>query len=287
MKRFLMRPVTMSPRVLLAIFALQAPAALAQSDEYSAPPMVPVDEPQQPADVPPAEQPPAQPQQFQYAEPGTYANAPVDPAAPAPQQQPQKPAAKGAFAGTVLESTRSKHFLALASGGVGVTRASPGLALDVRAEADLGKFALLAGYTGFGSGNFANTASGGQSFLGHFMGLGGWAIFSREAITWRLLAGLDVINTPQANAVGFAVGTNVRAMVNEHFGVDSAIFVTPLPYRQFEFRAALVLRWWSIFEAHLGWRYQALEASQAGNVVTLFTTAPSINGPMAALGLTF
>ena len=97
----------------------------------------------------------------------------------------------------------------------------------------------------------------------------------------------NVINTPQAAAVGFAFGSNVRAMLNDHFGIDSAVFVTPLPYRQFEFRAALVLRWWSIFEAQLGWRFQALEASQAGNVVTLFSTAPSINGPMAAVGLTF
>jgi hypothetical protein len=276
----------MSPRVLLAVFALQAPAALAQSDDYTPPPMVPVDEP---ADAPAqaAQPPPAEPQQFQYAQPGTYSNAPVDPNAPA-QPQPQQPApaakpgTKTTFAGSFMESTRKKHFLALASGSIGVTRLSPGLTVDVRAEADIGKFALLAGYTGFGSGD-VNT----NGFLGHFMGLGGWAIFSREEITWRLLAGVDVINTPEAAAVGFAVGTNVRAMLNDHFGLDSAIFVTPLPYRQFEFRAALVLRWWSIFEAQVGWRFQALEASQAGNVVTLFSTAPSINGPMAALGLTF
>lgn len=278
----------MSPRVLLAVFALQASAALAQSDEYSPPPMVPVDEPQAPADVPPqGDQPPPapDPQQFQYAQPGTYSNAAVDPNAPA-QPQPSAPAAKPGtkttFAGSFMESTRKKHFLALASGSIGVTRLSPGLTVDVRAEADIGKFALMAGYTGFGSADVNTTG-----FLGHFMGLGGWAIFSREEITWRVLAGVDVINTPQAAAVGFAFGSNVRAMLNDHFGIDSAVFVTPLPYRQFEFRAALVLRWWSIFEAQLGWRFQALEASQAGNVVTLFSTAPSINGPMAAVGLTF
>lgn len=281
----------MSPRVLLAVFALQASAALAQSDDYSAPPMVPVDEPQAPADVPPppdqlppadAQQPPTpEPQQFQYAQPGTYSNAAADPNAPQ-QAAPQSPAKKTAFGGTFLESTRSKHFLALVSGSIGVTRYSPGLTLDVRAEADIGKFALLAGYTGFGYGD-VNT----YGFLGHFMGLGGFAIFSRDEITWRVLAGVDVINTPEVAAVGFAVGTNVRAMLNDHFGFDSAIFVTPLPYRQFEFRASLVVRWWSIFEAQIGWRFQALEASQTGNIVSLFSTAPSINGPMVAVGLTF
>lgn len=261
------RLMAMAPRILLAILALHAGAALAQTDDFTAPPMVPADEGEQPQ--------PEQPQQFQYAEPGTYANE-VDPEA---QQQPP-PGATKRFEGSILESQRSKHVLALASGSLGITRASPGVTLDVRAEADIGKFVLLAGYTGFGDPDY-------QTFIGHFMGLGGWAIFSREEITWRVLGGLDVINLPEVNAVGFAVGTNVRAMFTPSFGIDSAVFLTPLPFRQFEFRVALVARFWSIFEAHAGWRYQALDATVGGTLGDLFTTAPSINGPMVGLGLAF
>ena len=36
-----------------------------------------------------------------------------------------------------------------------------------------------------------------------------------------------------------------------------------------------------------GWRYQALDATLGGTFGDLFTRAPSINGPMAGLGLTF
>jgi len=273
----------MSSRVLLAVIALQSFAALAQ--DMTPPPMVPVDEPeQQPVDEqpppPPDPQQPAQQQQFQYAEPGTYANAPVDANAQQQPQNPKQPQPQTTFAGSFMESTRRKHFLALASGALGVTRASPGIALDVRAEADIGKIALLAGYTGFGDANYTG-------FTGHFMGMAGWDIFAREEFTWRVLAGLDVINTPDVAAVGFVFGSNIRAMFAENFGIDSAVFMTPVPFRQFEFRIALVLRWWNIFEAHLGWRYQAIEASQVGNLGTLFSTAPSINGPMVGIGLTF
>ncbi len=283
MNRLHLRPGAMSSRVLLAVIALQSLGAFAQ--DVTPPPMVPVDEPEQQATdeqppPPPDQQPP---QQFQYAEPGTYSNAEVDPNAQTQQQQPQnpnQPQPKKTFAGTFMESTREKHFLALASGAIGVTRASPGLALDVRAEADIGKIALLAGYTGFGDANYT-------SFTGHFIGMAGWDIFAREEFTWRVLAGIDVINTPDVAAVGFVFGSNIRAMFAENFGIDSAVLMTPVPFRQFEFRIAVVLRWWSIFEAHLGWRYQALEASQFGNLGTLFNSAPSINGPMIGVGLTF
>jgi len=278
----------MSSRVLLAVIALQSFGAFAQ--DVTPPPMVPVDEPeQQPVDEQPPpppdpqtqQQPAQQQQQFQYAEPGTYSNAQADPNAQQQQpQNPNQPQQKKTFAGSFMESTREKHFLALASGAIGVTRASPGMALDVRAEADIGKIALFAGYTGFGDANYT-------SFTGHFMGMAGWDIFAREEFTWRVLAGIDVINRPDVAAVGFVFGSNIRAMFAENFGIDSAVFMTPVPFRQFEFRIAVVLRWWSIFEAHLGWRYQALEASQFGNLGTLFNSAPSINGPMVGIGLTF
>jgi hypothetical protein len=266
----------MSSRVLLAVIALQGLSAFAQ--DMTPPPMVPVDEPEQQTTE--EQPPPADQQQFQYAEPGTYSNAPADPNAQQPQQNPSQPQGTTTFAGSFMESTREKHLLALASGAIGVTRASPGIALDVRAEADIGKIALFAGYSGFGDSQYT-------SFIGHFMGMAGWDIFAREEITWRVLAGIDVINTPGVAAVGFVFGSNIRAMFAPNFGIDSAVFMTPVPFRQFEFRIALVLRWWNIFEAHLGWRYQAIEASQVGSLFTLFSTAPSINGPMVGLGLTF
>ncbi len=256
----------------IALLLLTAPAASAQ-ESYSPPPMVPVDE--APADEQPWGDPNAQPAYPEQPPPEhpQYTNPPIDGAGA------QQPEGDTTFAGTGLASTRSKHFLALASVGFGLF--APGLHLNARAEADIGKLALLASYTGFGSDVWGTT-----DMVGHFMGMGGWSIFSREDITLRVLGGVDVIDTGAMVAVGPVFGSTVRAMFGG-IGLDVAAFFTPFPFRQLEVRAAFVVRWWSIFEAHLGWRYQAIDPTQGNTLGALFTSSPTINGPVIGLGLTF
>ncbi|PZR11084.1 MAG: hypothetical protein DI536_18260 [Archangium gephyra] len=309
MKTLFSRRSAMSPRVLAAAIATLSAVALAQSDDYSAPPMVPVDapvdqpppapppqqpqqqsdDPQQqleeqshqpvqplPADyVPPQQQYPQQPQQYpqQYQQP-QYQQAPPQ------QRRNQRPEPEPVFEGTILESRRTKHFLGLATANIGLFTAPPGFTFNLRAEADIGKIPLLVGYTAFIPDATYNS-------INHFTAMTGWSIFSTDPITWRALGGVDVIDFDGTVALGAVFGTTFRSMFARSVGVDLAAMFTPLPFRQLELRAAIVFQFGRVFELQLGWRYQAIDATQSGNLATLFDIAPAVNGPSAAIGLTF
>ncbi len=299
MKPRSLRLVAMSSRVLAAVLATLSVVAFAQSEEYSPPPMVPVDPPaeatpDQPPLVPQSGQPvqpiPADPQQQQpdqqqpqYPQQPQYQPYPQQQQYGQPQpQRPAKPAKEPVFAGTPFESTRSKHFLAMASASPAVFAEQLGsFALNVRAEADIGRIPLFVGYTGF----FPITLPRGES-ISHFTAMTGWSFFSSDEVTWRALTGVDVINDGGLVGTGVVFGSTFRAMANS-VGFDAAVMFTPFPFRQLELRAAFVVQFWRVFELQLGWRYQAIDATQGGDLGTLFNIAPAANGPAIGLGLTF
>lgn len=181
-----------------------------------------------------------------------------------------------------MTSTRTKHFVGLLSGSFGVTSDTAGLVGNARAEIDIARIGLLFSYSDF--------ISSLQSFntiqVSQFNIMGGYSLFSSDELTWRVLAGLDIMIRQGSAAFGPVVGTNLRSMFGRTIGIDGAFMVTLLPFRQFEVRAALVIAW-SIFEIHLGWRLQVIDATQSGTLATLFTNSPGINGPVVGLGLTF
>jgi hypothetical protein len=149
---------------------------------------------------------------------------------------------------------------------------------NVRAEADISRIGLLFGYS-----NFISTTTAIQ--VHQFNLMGGYAFFSSDELTLRALAGVDIMDRDGTVAVGPVLGTTLRSMWHR-IGIDAAFMITLVPFRQLEARAAFVIQW-SIFEAHLGWRLQVVDATMSGNLGTLFTSSPGINGPVAGIGLTF
>jgi hypothetical protein len=146
-------------------------------------------------------------------------------------------------------------------------------------EVDIWRIGLLASYT-----NFLSLVTDIQ--VHQFNIMAGFALFSTDALTWRLMAGLDMMIRNSSMSFGPVVGTNLRTLWARFFGIDTALMATLFPYRQIEFRASFVLRLW-ILELHLGWRLQVIDATLSGNLVTLFTSSPGITGPVASVGLTF
>ena len=168
--------------------------------------------------------------------------------------------------------------MALLSGGFGLTSGSGGLMGNARAEIDITRIGILLGYN-----YFLAAPTGIEVHQLNFMG--GFALFSSDLLTWRVLGGLDIMLRGGQTALGLVVGTNLRSMWGR-VGLDAAFMTTLFPFRQFELRAAFVFSW-SIFEAHLGWRVQVIDATTSGTFATLFSTSPGINGPVAGIGLTF
>jgi hypothetical protein len=181
-----------------------------------------------------------------------------------------------------MGSTRTKHFVGLLSGSFGVTDATAGAVGNLRAEIDIGRIGLLLGYTNF----FSSVPFGFGAIQVHQVNaLAGYSFFSSDELTLRVLGGVDVMVRDGVTAVGPAVGSTLRSMWGR-IGLDAAFIMTLAPFRQFELRAAFVIAW-SIFEAHLGWRLQVVDATQSGTLATLFSSSPGINGPVAGIGLTF
>lgn len=226
----------------------------------------------------------SQPQQYppgQYP-PGQYPNQqyPNQQQQPYYQQRPQpqqNPAQTKKQATTFMDSTKTKHFVGLLSGSLGVVDTAAGVVGSARAEFDISRFGFLAGYNAF-----LSTSTNIQ--IHQFNLMAGWAFFTSDELTLRALAGADIMTRDTVTAFGPMFGVNVRSMFGR-IGVDGAVFFTAFPYRQIEARAAFVVNW-SIFEVHLGWRIQVIDATQSGNIGTLFTTAPGINGPVVGIGIT-
>ena len=176
-----------------------------------------------------------------------------------------------------MYSSRTKHFLGLLSGAFGIAGDTGGLVANVRAEIDITRIGLLLGYS-----NFYSSTTGIQ--VHQFNLMGGYSFFSSDELTWRLLGGLDIMMREDTTALGPVIGTTLRSMWSR-IGIDAAFMVTLFPFRQLELRAAFVIQW-SVFEAHLGWRLQVVDATQGGNFGTLFSVSPGINGPVAGIGIT-
>jgi hypothetical protein len=193
-----------------------------------------------------------------------------------PQPQQRQPAQEAQEQG-FFTSTRTKHFVGLLTGALGVTNNSAGLVGNARVEFDISRFGFLLGYS-----NFYSLFSDIQ--IHQFNLMAGFAFFSSDQVTLRALAGVDIMSRNGITGTGPIFGANLRSMFGR-VGVDAAFMFTVFPFRQLEGRAAFVVRW-SIFEAHFGWRVQIIDATQSGTLGTLFTTAPGINGPMIGIGFT-
>ncbi len=299
-------------RPLAAVLAalISAPA-FAQSDEPSPPPMVPVEEPP-PADgaqpAPWPGQPEASPEQQQQQQfeqlppyqPGQqhqrYSNTPLEdiqvegqhqetqpppdhqhPRTPRRASPPQAERSRG-----WMESTRSKHVLGLLSGSLGLSDTTAGAVGNARLEVDIARVSLLGSYSLFAA---TVPGFGGSLQVSQVNVMGGYAFFSSDMLTFRALAGVDVMTREGQTAVGPIVGSTLRSMWGR-VGLDGAFMLTLLPYRQLEARATFVVQWWSVFEAQLGWRVQVVDATATGDLGTLFTNSPTISGPVVAVGLT-
>lgn len=306
----------------LALAALISSSAFAQADEPSLPPMVPVEEPAQPgvqpAPWPGQPQQPQQPyapqqpsapeqqqpqQQFEQLppyQPGQqnlrYSNAPVEDIQvegqhatkePAPDYQhphaPRRSSPPETEQSGAMTSTRTKHFLGLLSGAVGISDNTAGAVGNLRVELDIARISLLGSYSIF---NASLPTFFAFIQVHQVNAMAGYAVFSSDMLTFRLLGGVDIMTRDGVTAVGPIIGTNLRSMWGT-FGLDGAFMVTMFPFRQLEARAAIVVRWWSVFEAHLGWRVQVIDATTSGDLGTLFTSSPTVTGPVAGIGLTF
>ena len=161
-----------------------------------------------------------------------------------------------------------------------MTDSTLGALVNARVEIDAWRIGILLGYT-----DFVSLASGIQ--VHQFNIMAGFALLSSDQVTWRLLAGLDMMVRSSSLAFGPVLGTNLRSMWGgRHFGLDAAFMATLFPFRQIELRAAFVFAF-SIIELHLGWRLQVIDATQSGTLATLLTSSPGITGPVASAGLSF
>ncbi len=167
--------------------------------------------------------------------------------------------------------------MGLLSGSVGLTADVAGFVGGARAEIDISRVGLLINYS-----NFLTTAFT-LSQVHQFSALGGWGLVSTETLRLRVLAGVDVMSNDGVVGVGPILGGNLRLSFGR-LGLDAAAFFTPLPFRQLEVRAGLVVSW-AIFEFHLGWRFQVVDATVDGSIARLFERSPAINGPSAGIGL--
>ncbi len=270
----LTRQQAMFFRLLAVMVAALSAPAFSQSDEPTPPPMVPFDQPPGDANAPIQPAPyQGQPQYPQYQQP--YQQQPY--------QQQQQPAQRPPQAPTettntdAMYSSRTKHFVGLLSGAFGIASDTGGLVANVRAEIDITRIGLLLGYS-----NFLSTTTGIQ--VHQFNLMGGYAFFSSDELTLRALGGLDIMIREGSTALGPVIGTTLRSMWSR-IGIDAAFMVTLFPFRSLELRAAFVIQW-SVFEAHLGWRLQVVDATSGGNLGTLFSVSPGINGPVAGIGIT-
>jgi hypothetical protein len=202
---------------------------------------------------------------------------PYNPNQQQPQRTQRRPPQTQQQGEGFMSSTRSKHFLALASGSLGVTEASPGLVGSARVEFDITRLGFLLGYS-----NFWSVSTGIQ--VHQFNAMAGFSFFSTDQITWRALLGVDVMARDGIVGTGPVIGTNLRSMWGR-VGVDGAVLATLFPFRQLEARAAFVVNW-GVLEAHIGWRLQIIDATQSGTIGTLFTSSPAVNGPVVGIGLT-
>lgn len=307
------RQRAMPCRPLAAVLAalISAPA-FAQADEPSPPPMVPAEEPPPAEGAQPAPwtgqpeaqpEPEQQPQQFQQLppyQPGQqsqrYSNAPLEdlqvegqheekPPPPA-SQHPRTPRRAAPprveRSGGWMESTRSRHVLGLLSGSLGLADTTAGAVGNARLEVDIARVSLLGSYSLFAA---TIPGLGGSLQVSQVNVMGGYAFFSSDLLTFRALAGVDIMTREGQTAVGPIVGSTLRSMWGR-VGLDGAFMLTLLPYRQLEARATFVVQWWRVFEAHLGWRVQVVDATASGDLGTLFTSSPTISGPVVAVGLT-
>ena len=296
MNSFQLRQRAMRFPVLVAVLALSS-VAWAQTEDLTAPPMVPADQPVAPP-YPTSPQQPAQPQYPNQQYPNQqypnqqYPNQQYPnqqyPNQQYPNQQQQRPQQprqvqpENELSTGPMISSRTKHFVGLLSGSLGVGDTGAGVVGNARAEIDIAKIGLLFSYSNFVStvNAFSNTIQ-----VHQFNVMAGYSFFSTDLLTLRALGGLDIMTRDGVTGVGPVLGSTLRSMWGS-IGVDAAFMMTLFPFRQFELRAAFVIAW-SIFEAHLGWRVQVIDATQSGTLATLLSTSPGINGPVIGIGLTF
>ena len=273
----------MPSRLLLLASVALSSVALAQNEEFTPPPMLSADQPvEQPPVAPNPQQPQYQPypqqqypqQQYPQQQYPQQQQQPYYQQRPQPQQNPAQQTRK---ATTFMESTKTKHFVGLLSGSVGLMNSAAGVVGSARGEFDISRFGFLAAYNAF-----LSTSTNIQ--VHQFNLMAGWAFFTSDELTLRALAGVDIMTRDTLTAAGPMFGVNVCSMFGR-VGIDGAVLLTVFPFRQLEARAAFVVGW-SIFELHLGWRLQIIDATQSGTIETLFTTAPGINGPVVGIGIT-
>ena len=173
------------------------------------------------------------------------------------------------------------HVKVLLDGSVGLLTDAIGFTGGVRAEFDINRFAIFGAYNRFITSDL-------NSEVNQFSIMGGYSLMANRIGRFRVLGGLDLISSPSVVALGPVVGLNTRLGLG-FLGFDGAAFLTFYPYRQLEFRAAAVFRFW-VLELHAGWRYQVMDAVQpadGGSFGTTFLAAPVVNGPYLAVGLAF
>ncbi len=304
-------------RMLAAALAFSSSLVLAQTSDFSSPPLVPVDQPVQ--TVPAAPAPPVAPQpELREQDHAPVAPLPVDGAAqqqyqqpsyqqppqyqdpryqqqpqyqdPRYQQQPQYQDPRYQYQDPRYPQQRSYvprqrrdenpgvHFGAMLIGSAGLFDGAQGYTAGVRGELDINRIAVNLTYNRFYSPTFVS------GDVNEFTAMVGYSVLSGHAGRLRLLGGLDVVGTP--DALGFApvVGVNTR-LGSGLFGVEGSATLTPFPFRALDLHAAVVLRF-GIFEVAGGWRYQVIDTTADGSFFTSFLAAPAVNGPWLGIGIT-
>jgi hypothetical protein len=302
-------------RLIAAALVFSSSLAFAQSEDFSSPPLVPVDQPVQQVPVQPAptlreqdhaavaplpgdgaqqpspyQQAPQQPQyqdpqyqqQPQYQQDPRYQQQPPYQQDPRYQQDPQYqdpryPQQRSYVPRQRREPNTGVHFGAMLIGSAGLFDGAQGYTAGVRGELDIDRIAINLTYNRFYSPTFL------AGDVNEFTAMAGYSVLSGHAGRLRLLGGLDIVGTP--DALGFApvVGINTR-LGSGLFGVEGSVTLTPFPFRALDLHAAVVLRV-SIFEVAGGWRYQVIDTALDGSFFTSFLAAPAVNGPWLGVGI--
>lgn len=117
-------------------------------------------------------------------------------------------------------------------------------------------------------------------------GLLGYSLINNKYVRIRAQGGMSALSGDNIAArFGPSVGVTARAGLPVIAAEVGTIFTPVGGMRQLDARAELVLRG-GVFELHGGYRVRFYDASDAGTLSSLFSTAP-VAGPSVAIGLTF
>ena len=265
---------------VVAVEQWSEPPMTVAEDAWVTPPMVSAEPAAPDIATPPPMPPPVQVPADNVSAPPAVSTAPhVEPS----NATPPLPAGRGTSAEATARvepapappDTPSWQLAALATATVPLSLSNASFLIGFRTELDVYRFGAMVSLDRSVVTPFA------VDELQSWSGLAGYSVIHNHYARLRLLGGVSVLSSSAATQFAPTVGTTIRLGLPSIAIELSGIF-TPLPFRQLDARAELVLRW-SIFEVHGGYRTRLLDTTDGGSFATLFAQTP-LAGPSIGLG---